>query len=716
VYVAGKEVKELARITFDLDKNGKPVKINLYCDFTENSLAKSIPGYYFSKLKSAWTYPFSLTTFEEIQTKFPESADEETLAIVQKIYAENEAIENLKNMEDVELKSNLSKHLANYQRVAVKLMKEIPNPLLADDMGLGKTLESICLCEELNEGASYEDLAVLVVCPNTLKWTWAAEIELWKSMAGTWKDGCVQVIDGTPKKKEKLWENPGKYTIINYESLPTAPQVYFTDVERLNRLIESRNEKRVKAGLPPKPKSKKIWEEDVPDRVWDVLIIDEAHRIKNRKSMYTEAVNAIRAKKIVAVTGTPFMNQVDELWSILHRLDPVKYSSYWTFVDKFCQVQETPFGKKIIGAKDMEALKKELAPIMIRRMKEELIADLPDKSYQRIMVEMTPVQKRLYNEMKNNLVACYMKPIMNVKPDDLLDQIRQNRLAEKSIIHFDTDGDVLQAELFVERLKQLGEPFQMYRIEDYDLEKYKPKNEDAEGKKAMYNCMVEILHDFRDRAERVAMIVAPSEPFKKAMDEVGNLSASTLLAQTTRLRQIAISAGLLMNDINADAPKLDTLCDILPEYLADGKKAVVMSQFATALDMFKPRLDAMGIRYVEITGSVPIPERQEIVKKFQTDDSIKLFLGTIRAAGVGLTLTRASTIFFLDREWNPALNEQAEDRLHRTGQKNNVLVVDLIAKNTVESYVWKLLRKKKDLFDEVINARKIIEALQSTDA
>lgn len=707
----------MARVTLDLDNSGKPIKINLYCDITENSLAKSIPGYYFSKLKSAWTYPFSLSTFEEIQMKFPESADEKTLAMVQKIYEANKAIEDIKKMDDVELKSVLSQFLMNYQRIAVKLMKEIPNPLLADDMGVGKTLESICLCEEINEGASCDDLAILVVCPNTLKWTWAEEIEHWKRMAGTWADGCVQVIDGTPKKKEKLWQKPGKYTIINYEALPTAPQVYFTDVADLERRIEKRNAKRMAAGLPPKPKGKRIWEEDVPDRTWDVLIIDEAHRIKNRKSMYTQAVGAIRAKKIIAVTGTPFMNQVDELWSILHRLDPVKYSSYWTFVDKFCEVVETPFGKKITGAKSMDALKKELAPIMIRRMKEEIIADLPDKSYQRILVEMTPVQKKLYNEMKNNLVACYMKPIMNVQPDDIVEQIRQKRLAEKNVIHFSPEDNVLDAKLFIEQLKKLGEPFMEYDIADYDIAKYAPSNEeDPKGKKAVYNCVVGMLEDFRDRSERVAIVTAPTEPFKTAMENVGNLSASTLLAQTTRLRQIAISAGLLMNDKNADAPKLDTLCDILPEYLVDGKKAVIMSQFAAALDMLKPRLDAMGLKYVEITGAIPIPERQAIVNQFQNDDSIKLFLGTIRAAGVGITLTRASTIFFLDREWNPAINDQAEDRLHRTGQKNNVLVVDLIAKNTVESYVWKLLRKKQDLFDEVINVREVIEALKSTDA
>lgn len=717
----------MAKVTLDINKDRMPVKINVYCDFTENQLAKSIPGYYFSKLKSAWTYPFSLTTFDEIQEKFPESADAEALKIIERIRNQNAEIENLKEREDADLKSRLSRLLYNYQRIAVKLMNIIPNPLLADDMGIGKTLESICLCEEMNEGTRYEDLKVLVVCPNTLKWTWAEEIEQWKRLAGTWsdEDRVVQVIDGTPKKKQKLWQDPGKYTIINYEALPTAPQVYFKDVGRLEELREKRNEKRAAMGLPPKKKTKKIWEEDTPDRVWDVLIIDEAHKIKNRKSMYTMAVNAIKAKKVVAVTGTPFMNKIDELWSILNRLDPIKYSSYWNFVDKFCQVVETPFGKKITGAKDIEALQKELAPIMIRRIKEEIIEDLPDKSYQKIMVEMTSVQKKLYNEMKNNLVASYMKPLINVHPEDLISQIHDKRLAEKNIIHFSSvEGEANNVkdkspdlELFKRNLEKLNEPYIIYDIAERDLTSYKPEDkDDDDGKIATYNCVVDMLQEFRDKNERIAIVITPTEPFKRAMEEVGSLTASTLLAQTTRLRQIAISAGLLMGDKSADAPKLETLCDILPEYLADGKKAVVMTQFSSALDMLKPKLDALGIKYVEVTGKVPIPERQALVNKFQNDNETKLFLGTIKAAGVGITLTRASTIFFLDREWNPALNDQAEDRLHRTGQKNNVLVVDLIAKNTVEGYVWKLLRKKQDLFDEVINVNEVIEALKYTDA
>src|SRR5690606_3793890 len=128
-------------------------------------------------LKNAWTYTLSLATFEDIEEKFPESANDAVLEVVERLRQQNQKIIDIKGMDDAELVSKLATFLYNYQRIAVKIMKTVPNPLLADDMGVGKTLETICLCEEINEGTSFQDLRVLVVSPNTLKWTWAAEIE-----------------------------------------------------------------------------------------------------------------------------------------------------------------------------------------------------------------------------------------------------------------------------------------------------------------------------------------------------------------------------------------------------------------------------------------------------------------------------------------------------------------------------------------------------------
>jgi len=715
----------LASITLDLDPNGLPIKINLRCDYAENDTAKSVIGSYFNKTKSCWTYPFDVPTYNEILEKFPGSESAQAEQVMRELMEQTNKILEIKSAEDATLKSKLSKFLYNYQRVAVKLMGEIDNPLLADDMGIGKTLESICTCEEVNEGTSYEDLRILVVCPNSLKWTWADEIETWKSRTGTYDpDKTVRVIDGTPKQKKKQWAHPGKYTIINYEALTTAGEVYFADVDKVEASLLKRNEKRVAAGLPPKKASKKIWEDERPDRVWDILIVDEGHRIKNRKSVYTEAIKSIKANKVIVVTGTPIMNRVDELWSILNRLYPTKYTSYWNFVDKYCEVTETRFGKKITGTKNLEQLKQELAPIMIRRTKEEIMEDLPDKSYQKILVEMTPVQKKLYYEMKNNLITYYMKPILDVDARTLTDHLRDNRMAEKMLIHFSTDPD---SEKYVETceeekaelqqaLRKSKEKHVVIDTRTVNLADYVDESSEKDDKEKMKDAEIaflsQSLEKFRNKDERVAIIISSTPVYKNVVDSVGKLSATTLLAQTTRLRQIAISAGLIASDYKADAPKIDTFMDVLPDYLENNKKVVVMTQFAQALELVKPRLEAAGIKYVSLTGEVPIPERREIVKTFQNDTETKVFLCTIKAGGVGITLTRASTIFFLDRDWTPAMNEQAEDRLHRTGQKDNVLVVDLIAKNTVEAHVWQLLREKQDIFNQVIDTSTIIDILK----
>ena len=163
------------------------------------------------------------------------------------------------------------------------------------------------------------------------------------------------------------------------------------------------------------------------------------------------------------------------------------------------------------------------------------------------------------------------------------------------------------------------------------------------------------------------------------------LIAPVVIARLIRLQQFAAAymepapggEGWSMSEPSS---KLDALMDILDD---SNEQVVVFSQFKQLIHLANRRLEKAKIPFVEVSGDIGPSQRGENVRRFQ-DGTARVFTGTIAAGGVGITLTASSTVIFLDRGWSPFLNLQAEDRLHRIGQKNAVQVIDLMAHNTVD--------------------------------
>ena len=170
--------------------------------------------------------------------------------------------------------------------------------------------------------------------------------------------------------------------------------------------------------------------------------------------------------------------------------------------------------------------------------------------------------------------------------------------------------------------------------------------------------------------------------------------APVAVAKLTRLRQFA--AAFAYRDDEGKMRMAEPSCklDALMELLEDtDEPLVVYSQFKQLIRMAEKRLDDEKISYVSLTGDTPNEARGELVQKFQSGQS-RVFLATTRAGGVGITLHRASTVVFLDRSWSPADNLQAEDRLHRIGQKNAVQVIVIQSNGTVDREVEARLELK----------------------
>jgi len=145
------------------------------------------------------------------------------------------------------------------------------------------------------------------------------------------------------------------------------------------------------------------------------------------------------------------------------------------------------------------------------------------------------------------------------------------------------------------------------------------------------------------------------------------------------------------------------LMDIIND--TNDKQFVVFTQFRDMVTIIASRLEKAGIPFVEFHGGIKEDQRARAVEQFQTGGA-KVFLGTPQAGGVGLTLTAADTVIFVDRSWSPAINLQAEDRLHRIGQKSAVQVITLEAQGTVDTGIEHLLRGKWHMIQQILDGPK----------
>jgi len=533
----------------------KEIKTMIYLNFRENkielksvydpeivAICRSMPIRKWKNEEKVWRFPFTVENYEFLLKKLAFFPIDITPDLKKAYRQEKEEIEQLKKIKtnpDAKLKSKLSKKLYPFQRVGVSFLLLSSNTLLGDEMGIGKSIQALCFCEEIKAKK------ILIVCPNSLKFVWANEIEKWLG-----KEEEIEIYNGSALNLDK------RFNIINYEAL---------------RLERNFNLQKIN---------------------WDIVIADECHRGKSRKAQQTKALKKIPAQRKVGLSGTPILNRPDELWSILNWLRPKIYTSYWRFFEQYVDYWDGRFGKVVTGSKNLDQLKKELEPIMIRRTKKEVLPDLPEKTYQNIYVELELEQRRIYKEMKKDFIA--------------------------------------------------------------------------------------------------------------KLNENEEIKASAVIAQIIRLKQIAIHPSLLLDDYDKNLPskKLETLFEIIED---TDKKIVVFSQFARAIKIIEEELKIRKIGYAKIVGEVKSEQREKEIERFQNNESCRIFIGTIQAGGQGITLTAADTVIFLDPYWVEKIEEQAVDRLHRLGQKNNVTVIRLIAKNTIEEYVLSVLKKKKVLFDSIFN-------------
>ncbi len=244
-----------------------------------------------------------------------------------------------------------------------------------------------------------------------------------------------------------------------------------------------------------------------------------------------------------------------------------------------------------------------------------------------------------------------------------------------------------------DRLQRLIHPFLLRRTKE-QVEQDLPELSRTVIDCPMPDLQADVYESFRKHFHDVV---------SESMEENGvQQSRFKVLEGLTRLRQICCHPTLV--DENGDLPdvssKLDEFVDSAGEVIDEGHRALVFSQFVTFLDKIKQAVEREGWTYEYLDGSTR--NREERVQRFQSDESISLFLISLKAGGEGLNLTGADYVFLMDPWWNPAVERQAMDRTHRIGQDQPVMVYRLICPGTIEEDMLSLQERKKDVAEDIV--------------
>ncbi len=485
--------------------------------------------------------------FEALQIKY--SITEPLKEIQRQIRGES-------HFQPKEIPTQIQATLRKYQKEGVHWLERLRgmhlNGILADDMGLGKTLQAIIAITQSK--AEKVSMPSLIVCPTSLVYNWKEEFHKFNP------ELKPLVIDNMPSIRRKLLK-----TVDQYDVIITSYNLMQKDIELYKEI--------------------KL----------DYLILDEAQHIKNRGTRNARSVKMIQANHRLILTGTPIENSLEELWSLFDFLMPGLLSSYDRFVEKY--IRSTTLGNS--KTESLEGLKKKVSPFILRRMKEDVLEDLP------------PVSEILYH--------CHLS----------------------------------------------------------DAQK-------------------ELYHSYAASAKEELSRLVKKEGFDKIQIHV--------LATLTRLKQICCHPAIFAKETAevGDSAKYDLLMELIDQLLEGKHKTVIFSQYTKMLGILKGDLKERGIPFAYLDGSSK--NRLDIVKEFNENQEIPLFLVSLKAGGSGLNLVGADTVIHYDMWWNPAVENQATDRVHRIGQKKSVSSYKLITMNTIEEKILNLQNRKKGLVKKVINS------------
>ncbi|MBF0198919.1 MAG: SEC-C domain-containing protein, partial [Planctomycetes bacterium] len=438
--------------------------------------------------------------------------------------------------------------LKDHQSAGISWMLELQGlslgGILADDMGLGKTLQALGFLEILRQQGNLG--MVLIVVPTSLVYNWRSEIAKFLAHLPS------EIFEAKSKTslKEKWDKHESDIVICSYG-------LFVRHIE----FFESIN--------------------------WNIALFDEAQNLKNISSKRTSAARKLNATTKFCLTGTPLENHYGEYYSLIDLVVPGALGPYNKFMSTYGPSKTK---SQSMLPQDIEFLKLKTAPLVMRREKQTILEDLPDKTENTVMIPFEKQQKKIYQDIAIS---------WNSRVQDAIDDKGESR------------------------------------------------------------------------------------------------SQLEMLTALLRLRQVCSCPSSLPNVNYAKVPpKVDILIEQVESLLDKGESVLVFTNFLHTLNYINDLLTHHKHNTLVIYGGVSMNKRKDILEEFDHCEEAQVLLMTLKTGGVGLNLTKANHVFHLEPWWNPAVENQGTDRVHRMGQNKHVHVVRFIMEQSIEEKI-QLLKLSK---------------------
>ncbi|KAI5257177.1 hypothetical protein E4T42_01197 [Aureobasidium subglaciale] len=532
--------------------------------------------------------------------------------------------------------------------------------ILGDEMGLGKTLQTLSLIQHL-EDTHPSPVGVarpcLVVCPLSVLGSWCDEARKWTPKLKVLRfHGSVSerndvklmasgVTDRFGNATGRNKTKRGDHSVAANEDSGTVFDIMVTNYETFQ--------------------SEASWLKHA--FAWRYCILDEGHKIKNDKTNVSLALQGLQAEHRLLLTGTPLQNDLREMWALLHWLYPN------VFIEKTAEMFKEAFdiGRGQVNSKFMDHARHLLELVMIRRMKSSPGVDLglPSKSEVLLYIPLTPVQRFWYTRLLTKAGGTLL--------DDIFGNVKQKEHEA--------------------RVKEIEEDAHLHQVKDAAGDEFTSQS----------RALIEQAVSNEATGDK------DTSAYKKLMNIVMQLRKACITPYM--IKGAAPEPYSIGDHIMHASGKFIVLSKLIDELVVKQKKKIlIFSGFTTALDYCEDLLATKGsnqndapFRHVRFDGSTQRAVRNLQIRLFNDPSSeYKIMLISTRAGGLGLNLTAASDVIFLDEDWNPQVTLQAEARSHRIGQTKPVTIYKLLSSGTVEEQMMGRIRKKLYL------SAKITESMQ----
>eukprot|EP00954_Amorphochlora_amoebiformis_P027348 1384979-Amorphochlora_amoeboformis.AAC.1 len=382
----------------------------------------------------------------------------------------------------------------------------------------------------------------------------------------------------------------------------------------------------------------------VKDCKFGFMVLDEGHTLKNMQALRYQNLQALRISRKLILSGTPIQNNIKELYSLLSFLDPGTL-----FKDE--SLEELAYGDETPGS--VEVFRQLLEPFCLRRVKSHVAKEMAPKKEETVKLGL-----------EGNLKSAYQWVIAQHK-----------KTFKKNCRH-----------AFTALRKAANHPLLLRKIYTDEM----------------------IPEIARLLIASPGVDIQSVDPMRKVTEELSRMSDFKIhnwcVQEAQHVSKLS-RFSLLSDELDVkltESTKFDYLRSKIPNLIEEGHRVLIFSQWTSLLDILEFLMDELSIQYLRLDGSTPADERQKLVDLFNMDKTYAVFMLSTKAGGVGLNLTGADTVILHDVDFNPQNDLQAENRCHRLGQKQEVTVIRLVTKDSVDEHIYNIAQRKTKLNEMVL--------------